>query len=241
MLNKNIFIIIGLLILISLGVILGVSLKPKPQPTTLKPETPTVTQPTQKSQQKQEPIDTSNWKTYRNEKYGFEVRYPEEWWLSLGVFLEDEDIEEKLNRGITFREIPEQDRLNINIIPYSKLPRTIEESIKSCELEVVYENRERCQIERQISQEEILKIKNQKKPSIPLERPRVQNFNGVFWVYGLLWSPHWGGYSAYAEIISNDNDLISLEVPLRGEKQEAYNDSRNEQFYKILSTFKFIN
>ncbi len=24
-------------------------------------------------------IDTSNWKTYRNEEYGFEVRYPEEW------------------------------------------------------------------------------------------------------------------------------------------------------------------
>jgi hypothetical protein len=26
-----------------------------------------------------EPIDTSNWKTYRNEKYGFEVRYPKDY------------------------------------------------------------------------------------------------------------------------------------------------------------------
>jgi hypothetical protein len=51
-------------------------LKSKPQPITLKPETPTIKQPTQKPQQKPEPIDTSDWKTYHNEKYGFEVRYP---------------------------------------------------------------------------------------------------------------------------------------------------------------------
>jgi len=27
-------------------------------------------------------IDTSNWQTYRNEKYGFQVRYPENWRVS---------------------------------------------------------------------------------------------------------------------------------------------------------------
>ena len=30
-----------------------------------------------------EDIDTSNWKTYRNEEYGFEVKYPEGWELIL--------------------------------------------------------------------------------------------------------------------------------------------------------------
>jgi hypothetical protein len=51
--------------------------KPEAQPSetppitevTPQPETPTTT----------EPIDTSNWKVYRNEKYRFEVRYPINW------------------------------------------------------------------------------------------------------------------------------------------------------------------
>jgi hypothetical protein len=32
---------------------------------------------------KAEDIDTSNWKTYRNEEYGFEVKYPEEYYLNI--------------------------------------------------------------------------------------------------------------------------------------------------------------
>jgi hypothetical protein len=40
-----------------------------PEKPVVQPEEPTTT----------EPIDTSNWKVYRNEKYGFEVRYPINW------------------------------------------------------------------------------------------------------------------------------------------------------------------
>jgi hypothetical protein len=79
MLNRKILIINSLLILILLSVIfvvMGLNLQPKPQLVPSQSQTPEISQPTQEPQQKQEPIDTSNWKTYRNEKYGFEVRYP---------------------------------------------------------------------------------------------------------------------------------------------------------------------
>lgn len=33
--------------------------------------------------------DTTNWKSYRNEKYGFEVKYPEEWSIDVGDAMSD--------------------------------------------------------------------------------------------------------------------------------------------------------
>ena len=34
----------------------------------------------------QEVLDTSNWQTYRNDKFGFEVKYPKDWSISDGEF-----------------------------------------------------------------------------------------------------------------------------------------------------------
>ncbi|MFC1613261.1 hypothetical protein ACFL23_02925 [Patescibacteria group bacterium] len=66
-------------------------------------------------------IDTSDWKTYRNEEYGFELMYPEGWSLffpksnvnmisfNVGITESAESIEIKKNiNNVTFEELKEQ-------------------------------------------------------------------------------------------------------------------------------------
>lgn len=106
MTNKNILIITGLIVLILGGVILGLGLKLKPQPPLtacplIAPACGTSKEGCIANAQKLEEqyqackyqdicdqceygkiltepkeIDTSNWKTYRNEEYGFKMTYP---------------------------------------------------------------------------------------------------------------------------------------------------------------------
>ena len=76
--TKLTLLILAIIAIITLGLVYGL---PKVRPTNQVNQTPTNTNTSQKPQKPQESqdIDTSNWKTYTNEEYGFSFRYPEEW------------------------------------------------------------------------------------------------------------------------------------------------------------------
>ena len=77
--NKRLYFIVALLaVVLTLGGILLLktmesSLPPAPSPMPIAQQTPPPTP-------QQEVLDTSDWQTYRNEEFGFEVKYPKGWY-----------------------------------------------------------------------------------------------------------------------------------------------------------------
>lgn len=70
--SKPLLAILALVLILGAGVFARFQMKPKADQVAT--PAPVVSEPTVTVS---EPIDTSDWKTYRNEEYGFEFRYPE--------------------------------------------------------------------------------------------------------------------------------------------------------------------
>jgi len=78
MMNKKTT-ITTLILITSLSLVLSGCLKKEPE---INANVNTNQNQNANTNQQAEEIDTSNWKTYRNEEYGFEFKYPEGWTIS---------------------------------------------------------------------------------------------------------------------------------------------------------------
>lgn len=81
----------------------------KPKGPVVKPQEPTTT----------EPVDTSDWKTYRNEEYGFKVKYPNHW-KPLVAGIESKEKSEDLLEWKMFKS-ERSPSYQLNVYVYSKV------------------------------------------------------------------------------------------------------------------------
>ena len=64
-------------------------------------------------------VDTSAWKTYRNEKYGFEVKYPPEWSIEFDMAADPNTKLQKIF-GVEFKGMKFNKRFMVTVYPQSR-------------------------------------------------------------------------------------------------------------------------
>ena len=261
--NKGISTPVGILVVLSVAIVAGlliwqfspeeeVSILPPvaiPMPTSTPSPTPSptpITTPTPSS-----PDEIADWKTYLNEKYEFEIKYPTNYWLYGDLLLNKETkmfyadpATVNLNKNLTREKGVNNEKIYVNVTEFIKRLKTIKETYDL--------TGEEDSFFRPLSQEEIIQTKNKLKSAkigeaiYDLNNKAMGNViesNGIKMIYSVSFSPQCGYYGAQSIIYSDGNDIIKLYVYLiDAESQtQAENDKYNKIFKQILSTFRFID
>lgn len=160
------------------------------------------------------PIDTSDWKTYRNEKQGYEVQYPTSWTMKdyqeNGITLNSEENEELLKKIQLGKMYGEGYMSDINIVYYESVSEEPENILNELNARTIDEFVERNYI---ITKIEKMKFSEE-----------------------TAWVVIWGGFGAYLTIlVEHNNHLYKI---MFGNKEKISDLSVTD--YEILRSFSFL-
>jgi len=168
--------------------------------------------------------ETANWKTYANNDYGFEFKYPQTFFLDSQLI---DNQTKQLNSDLS----PSAIHLSVNFAKFSSLIDNKETCINDiCSRKSPLEDQ---QIINQASVGD--EIKNN--AGFP---GKVVSIGGVKGFRYLGYNPQAKAYSTGVVVYNSQVDRIELSMSIAAaDETQAENDKLNKDFDQIISTFKF--
>ena len=120
---KYLAIVIVFAVIVAAAILLSKTMQPAPV------EPSSIVQRTLPPSPQSQPLDTANWQTYRNEEFGFEVKYPSEWTVRHEAqYVKEKSIEVRI--GYTSPDLHSYTAVSIERRPLTDDESTLEEVVQ---------------------------------------------------------------------------------------------------------------